>query len=586
MLPGRLAGGVPGGDVAEDDGRADGGARSGVLASHHRRGGVAGRVEAVDERTVLPQNPAVLVADQPALRPEVTDLDAYGVEGRLDDLVQVGVLQGRVAVVAVVGAVAAAELGVLAGAGEAVEPLDGRGEFLGGNADGDGEFGDAVRPVCQAALVEFLGERHSGQDLRERVAGAGLGVHHEPGRYVTARQLVVDEVHVRGGLVGEAAAAGVDDHRRRDAPLGHQGDRGAGRVAHRGHPPRVVHEVQSGSEFQPGDDAVADVLPGAGAVVLPAAVGQVLLAHLLVVVEATGREQHTAPCPDAHLLAVALRDDAGHRAVVADDQAGHRGPQPHGDSGVLQGHPEPCHQRATAGGHVAAADHVGRDPPGGDDGRPASAPGALDHREVAVVLGGDPQTERALHVVGPLVPLVLAELAGVEGERLDGAAHRTAAVVLGVVVGVSLDPEEAHPPALAEQFHGGRTLVDVGVEAGGRDAAPGEAVEVLPDRRTAVVVALGAQRGVVGDPDAAAGDAGRTAVHLPLLDHDGGQAAVHGGQCGRHTATATADDDEVELVVPGRARARVHTGAHAASLRVRKASTALSQAAFCSIITQ
>src|SRR3954454_2455285 len=86
-------------------------------------------------------------------------------------------------------------------------------------------------------------------------------------------------------------------------------------------------------------------------------------------------------------------------------------------------------------------DGVGGPPPGSDERLVAPAPGALDHGEVVVVSGGDPQAERALHRVGALELLVFAQRLGVERLGLDRAAQRTATVVLGVVIGVALGPE-------------------------------------------------------------------------------------------------------------------------------------------------
>src|SRR5690606_26969012 len=239
----------------------------------------------------------------------------------------------------------------------------------------------------------------------------------------------------------------------------------------------------------------------------------------------------------------------------------------------------------------------GRHPPRRDQRRAPAPPRPLHHRQVAVVLRGDPQAERALHAVRPLVLLVLAELAGVERLGLDGPALRAPALVLGVVIGVALRPEELHPLALAEQLHRGGAVVDEGVQALGRDAALGEPVEVGAGRLAAVVVPGRPQRRVVRDPDAAAGDRGGAAEPLALVDDQHGHPGVVRGQRGRHPAAAAADDHEVVLVVPVLARLRALPGdrraavlarlAHrGSSSRVRNASTALSQADFCSIITQ
>ena len=58
------AGDVPGRDVAERHGRADGGPGPGIAAAHDRRRGVAHRVEALDHGVVGAQHAGVLVGAQ------------------------------------------------------------------------------------------------------------------------------------------------------------------------------------------------------------------------------------------------------------------------------------------------------------------------------------------------------------------------------------------------------------------------------------------------------------------------------------------------------------------------------------------
>src|SRR5699024_10384562 len=113
-----------------------------------------------------------------------------------------------------------------------------------------------------------------------------------PDRHVSTRELVVDEVHVRRGLVGEPGALVGDDHRPWNGPLGDQGDHRARRMSYRGHPPCVVHEVRGSTHLLTRDDALTDVLGCPGAEVLLTPFGKVPIAKLLALFESACGKQH------------------------------------------------------------------------------------------------------------------------------------------------------------------------------------------------------------------------------------------------------------------------------------------------------
>src|SRR5215207_4245869 len=87
--------------------------------------------------------------------------------------VQVGVGQGRIAVVVVVGGIAAVEVVVVTLAGEFVEPRGGLAQLLGGHTDPGGEL------VPAACLFDDTGFQPGRRDLpaggnrRERNLGNG-----------------------------------------------------------------------------------------------------------------------------------------------------------------------------------------------------------------------------------------------------------------------------------------------------------------------------------------------------------------------------------------------------------------------------
>src|SRR5690606_25451547 len=116
---------VTSGAKTEDDRGAECRAGSRIGSSHHGGGVVAGRVEPFDHRAVLTQRPPVRVGEDTPLGPQVADDEFDRSEWALLQRTEVRVRpHQRVAVVAVVRRVAAAEVPVDASAGEPVEPGD------------------------------------------------------------------------------------------------------------------------------------------------------------------------------------------------------------------------------------------------------------------------------------------------------------------------------------------------------------------------------------------------------------------------------------------------------------------------------
>src|SRR3954463_9054834 len=100
--------------------------------SHYRRTRISRCVEALDHRAVVAQGTAVDVGADTALRAEITRHHLGCVVWRVADLAEVGVgFVRRIAVVAVVGTLAAPEVLVRSRSGESVEALDRGGEGLG-----------------------------------------------------------------------------------------------------------------------------------------------------------------------------------------------------------------------------------------------------------------------------------------------------------------------------------------------------------------------------------------------------------------------------------------------------------------------
>jgi hypothetical protein len=124
---------------------------------------------------------------QPALGAQVTGHDLDGVERRLPQRGQVRVgPAARVAVVAVVEGVTAAEVLVPAGLGELVEPDDRLGERGRVHADLLAQLGDGRRPVDRARPVPAARQRPVRRQAGEDVAVAVALVGDQPGRDMRA----------------------------------------------------------------------------------------------------------------------------------------------------------------------------------------------------------------------------------------------------------------------------------------------------------------------------------------------------------------------------------------------------------------
>lgn len=116
---------MTGREVAEDEGSSDVRAGARIAAPHHRRGRIAGSVEAVDRRTIASKNPRVLVCHKTAESTDIARIDRNGVERTSLDRTQARVrFVGRIAERAIVGAVATPKVQVLSGPGKQVEKLD------------------------------------------------------------------------------------------------------------------------------------------------------------------------------------------------------------------------------------------------------------------------------------------------------------------------------------------------------------------------------------------------------------------------------------------------------------------------------
>ena len=209
----------------------------------------------------------MLVGPQPALGAQVAGDDLDRVERRPVQRGQVGVGQPRVAVVAVVGRVAAAEVLVLARRGELVEPGHGLDQAVGVHPCRQSQPGQAVLPDHRPGGVPAARQRPVRRQPGEHVPVAVALVEDQPGRDVRVLRRVpvvhgVHRVDVRRRLVDEPLAGAVDHDAAGQVALGQAEVRAAGQRDGRP-PPGVVHQPGVRARASSPARIPSPVFPGA-----------------------------------------------------------------------------------------------------------------------------------------------------------------------------------------------------------------------------------------------------------------------------------------------------------------------------------
>ena len=289
------------------------------------------------------------VGDDATLGAQVAGDHLGGVERCVADLAEVRIrLVGRIAVVAIVGTLAATEVLVDPGAGESVEAFDGRGQGVDGQPGLGRQLGEGVgfhdHPGFHPLVRNPLSRLQTGEDVAVTV----LLIEDQPRRDVLTRSLalailsavhVMARFHIRHRLVHEPFAVHVDDDRAGGVAFGQGEPRGAHEWDCRA-PPRVFHDIQGGAELFGGENAVAGVGDGAHRPLGGDGGALVLDPHLLVVLETATTQDHPPPGPDQRRLGtfgfsgVANIDAPNHTAL--DVEVGHRGVESHWHPGLLQ----------------------------------------------------------------------------------------------------------------------------------------------------------------------------------------------------------------------------------------------------------
>ncbi len=241
-------------------------------------------------------------------------------------------LVAGIPVVMVVSALAAAEVLVLAVPGESVEARDRFGECVDGHADLPGQFGDGAGLDDDTGLQPATGERGPRGDAGERVPVAVPLVEDEPARDVLARPVAlavraavhrVRRLDVRCRFVDEALAGFVDHDAAGQAPLGQREPRSAGERDGRAPPTRPPSDRARHRAFRRPRCRRPCWLSRRRSTRCRSR-PLVLLAGLVVVLEAARRDHHAAARPEHLRLSVDRGVDALDHTVFH-VQVGERG---------------------------------------------------------------------------------------------------------------------------------------------------------------------------------------------------------------------------------------------------------------------
>lgn len=322
--------------------------------------------------------------------------------------------------------------------------------------------------------------------------------------------------------------------------------------------PHLVQQVDGRAQAHALRQEVAGLALGGGAPGGGGRSGEVLLPQLLVVREAAGGEDDTAPGPDGGLPAVAADPHADDPAVLL-QQFADRGVQPQLAALLSQRQPHPGDQGLAEREQLAAGEQRAHGAEADLERGAPAGPGAADHVEVAEVEGGDGEAVGGESGAAHGGALLGGEAVEVEDPGFDGAALRQAARLLGKVVAVAGGVDEAHLGAVVELPHHPRAVGEVGVLAVAAHPVPDGGVEVGAGLRPGVAEAGRGQVEVAGGPDRAAGEGAGAPVAPGLLHHQHAEAAQPGGDRGGHPGCARADHDHVVALVP--------MGRHCASRR-------------------
>ena len=543
-------------DVAKCVGGAEGAPGSRIGVAHHRRRTVADRVEARDDFPRLLQHPGAGIGLEATLGAELSGIRLERVEGRLLDGRQARV--GRdvlVAVIAIEDGLAALEVQVLTGARVVVELPDRLREPFGIDADLCRQTLQGVSHLEVA--LEGAGEEPVGllRGLQDRPTGvflAEVGVEDQIGRNtgLLGRVLLVHRVHhvdVGRGFVDEALAGLVDENAARERLLDHQ----HARVIFTGHdgggpPPGIAHQVDRGAQLLAHADRVSGIVLVPAGPLGAGGIGQVLLAHRLVSLEAARSQHNTLPGPDPDRAPLLLGCDT-HHAAVFEDQLLRGCVQPEWDVPVHQRTPQHADQRVSHG-EISVAPRLETpgqvEPVSGHQlhGDPDPARRPAQHGARLEDGHEDAFHDQHLRILLAHLQEFVPQKAGVEILRLEGAAAGSAARNSLVVVCVLGQRHELGAGLLVEVLRHLRGLLQIGAQAILGDHAGGGFPDVGPGVLGIVFDAHARHQVVVGHPEAAARHGRRAAVEIALLDQQHATTGIVSGEGSGHGARSRADD--------------------------------------------
>ena len=429
---------------------------------------------------VLVQYLGVGVDHHAALGAEITRVYPHRVKRRLVDRPQAGIGgHPGVAVVTVIGRLAAMTFRVNAAACILIHVGHGFRQAVDIDADLGGQFGNRIGAHYETLLLIAFGQHPVRAELAvvqraDKIPGAKACIEYLPAGIagivlaVFAKRLLL-ESHIVLRFVAEALSRRVHHNGARVGFL-HNAQprnllpRGRDSVA----PPGLVEPVHPGAQANTLADSVAGVVAGAGAPAVIGGLRQVLLAHLLVVLETAGGQYHRPASLDAQWLAIAHHFHPQYPALLI-HYPGHGGVEPQGDVAVQHGSAQPGHAGA-AGGEAAVepvlqapgyVQQVGTEQSGGDF-PPA---GLLADQQGRLLLGDADDSGQVHHGVrATQAPPFLAQLIGVEGFGLHGAMPLPGALQVGVVIRIVSQADIARAGAPVQELDHFGAVFQVGVQ--------------------------------------------------------------------------------------------------------------------------
>lgn len=316
----------------------------------------------------------------------------------------------------------------------------------------------------------------------------------------------------------------------------------------------MLHQCRARANGLAGTDTVAGVVRRRGTPVGTRRLRQVLGAHRLITLEATGGDDHPAARLDVEPLTIAIDPCAAH-PVTDQQQLFQRTVEPQRLAAILQRATQGADQGITQRQVAIAARQtpaltITPVTPHHPQGQAQPAGPATQqhlgffhgHRHAPHHQGAGGRRAHAQEF--------FAQFGGIERLRVHGAIARLATLDFRVVIGVTRLCLETHPRLAFEVFDHLATMFDVSLDASVIDLAMGHRTDIGNRFSRRIAAAKRLDPMVVGDPDTTAGHRRGTAVFTTLLDQQRIETQVMGAQCSGHSPCSGANHQHITAFVP------------------------------------